>query len=464
MDPIITIVGRPNVGKSTLFNCLTKSRNALVADIPGLTRDRQYGHIEFQERGFIVVDTGGLSGNDVGIDAIMAEQVHIAIAEADVILLLVDGREGLVAVEENLLRRLRALHKPIVVVVNKTDGIEPQSACAEFYQLGLEHVIPIAASHQRGIQSLMELVVSVLPPAVDVLPDTPEEVGIKVAIVGRPNVGKSTLVNRILGEERVVVFDQPGSTCDSIYIPFERFDKRYTIIDTAGVKRKGKTITIVEKFSVVKTLQAIREAHVVVLLLDATLGVVDQDLSLIGLILEAGRGLIVAINKWDGLDEETKARIYKDMDRRLLFLDFVKFHKISALHGTGVGDLFASINKVYESAHVAMTTSRLTRILESALMDHSPPLVRGRRIKLRLAHPGGHNPPVIVIHGNQLDHLPTSYIKYLENTYRQALKLIGTPLRIVLQNSKNPFAGIRNELTERQQRKRRRLLKSVKRQ
>lgn len=463
MIPVIALVGRPNVGKSTLFNCLTKSRDALVADYSGLTRDRKYGDGEYHGRKMIFIDTGGLSGEEEGIDHFMAEQSLQAIGEADLVLFLLDSRAGLTAADQQIANHLRIHNKPTILVANKVDGMQPEVACSPFYELGLGEVVGIAAAHNRGIHPLMESVVDLLPPPSEETTDVPGEVkGIKIAVVGRPNVGKSTLVNRLLGEERVVVFDLPGTTRDSIYIPYERFGKPYTLIDTAGIRRRKNITLAVEKFSIVKTLQAIEDANVVILLIDASEGIVEQDLHLMGQIIDSGRALVVALNKWDGLEDEHKSYLKVELERRLRFVDFADIHFISALHGTGVGLLYRSIERAYQAATERFSTNFLTRILEAAVLNHPPPLVRGRRIKLRYAHPGGHNPPIIVIHGNQTNEVPSHYVRYLEKQFRNAMDLHGTPVRVEFKSSENPFAGRKNQLTQRQADKKRRLMKFVK--
>lgn len=475
MLPVIALVGRPNVGKSTLFNRLTNTRDALVADFPGLTRDRKYGTASFEMRQFIVVDTGGISGDEEGIDAEMAQQSLLAIDEADVVLFLVDARDGLTAADIGIAEHLRKQSKPVYVVVNKVDGLDGDSESADFFKLGLPHLLQIAAAHGRGISKLID---AVLGPLDDSFPDmqmpevdeareqeSAEEqlvrlqaLPIKLAIVGKPNVGKSTLTNRILGEERVVVYDQPGTTRDSIFIPMQRDEREYILIDTAGVRRRGKVSEAVEKFSIVKTLQAIEESNVVLLVVDAREGITDQDLSLLGFILNSGRSLVLAVNKWDGLESHTKEEIKRELDRRLGFVDFARLHFISALHGTGVGHLFESVQEAYSSATKRINTSMLTDIMEMAQVDHQPPLVRGRRVKMKYAHAGGYNPPVVVIHGNQVKALPDSYKRYLTNYYRKSLEVMGTPIKIEFRESINPFEGKKNKLTLAQERKRKRLL------
>jgi len=439
MLPVIALVGRPNVGKSTLFNQITRSRDALVADFPGLTRDRKYGEAEMFGRKFIVVDTGGLSGEEEGIDSAMAQQSLAAIEEADAVLFVVDCRAGLTSTDSEIANHLRKSGKTVYVVANKIDGVNHDVAMAPFYELALGELFPTTASHGRGVRTLMEVVLDALPGGEEEQEAASSR--LKIAVVGRPNVGKSTLVNRMLGEDRVVVYDHPGTTRDSIYIDFEREGHAYTLIDTAGVRRRKNVSMVVEKFSIVKTLQAIADANVVVLLMDATEGIVDQDLHLMGQVIDAGRGLVLALNKWDGLDADHKDFIKRELERRLQFVDFADLHFISALHGTNVGHLYESIQKAYNSATDALSTSQLTRILEDAVSVHQPPLVNGRRIKLRFAHAGGHNPPIIVIHGNQTDSVPAHYKRYLEKTFRRVLDLHGTPLRIEFKTGDNPYAG-----------------------
>ncbi len=466
MLPVIALVGRPNVGKSTLFNQLTRSRDALVADQPGLTRDRQYGIGKLGDRPYLVVDTGGISGDRDGIDALMEKQVLAAIDEADHLLFLVDARDGLTAGDEFIAERLRRTGKPVTLVVNKTDGLDPLGASSEFHALGLGEPKAIAAAQGRGVRSLIESVLASLPevePAMGERAPAGAERGVQIAVVGRPNVGKSTLINRLLGEERVVAFDRPGTTRDSIFIPFDHEGRRYTLIDTAGVRRRARVHEAIEKFSVIKTLQAIEQANVVLLVLDAQQGISEQDATLAGHVLDSGRALVVVINKWDGLAPDERERIKREMQRRLPFLGFAEWHFVSALHGSGVGHLVEAVDAAYRAAMIDLPTPELTRVLEEAVSEHQPPLVRGRRIKLRYAHQGGKNPPIIVIHGNQVDQLPAAYQRYLVNRFREAFRLRGTPLRIELRAGKNPYEGRRNKLTKRQVGKRRRLMKHVKR-
>jgi len=463
MIPVIALVGRPNVGKSTLFNQLTRSRDALVADLPGLTRDRKYGEARLGSRPFVVIDTGGISGDEDGIDAQMAGQSLVAIEEADAVLFLVDAREGLNAADQALARHLRQRNKAFHLVVNKIDGLDEDVALSDFYTLGVESVFAIAASHGRGVRGMIERVLAGFPAAEEHQREA-RPGSVRVAVVGRPNVGKSTLVNRLLGEERVVVFDQPGTTRDSIYIDYERDGRQYTLIDTAGVRRRKNVKQTVEKFSIVKTLKAVDDAHVVVLVMDAREGIVDQDMHLIGHCVEAGRGLVLAVNKWDGIDPDQRDWIRRELDRRLQFASYADVHYISALHGTGVGHLYKSIDAAHRSATRKLNTNQLTRILEGAVHDHPPPMVNGRRIKLRYAHAGGQNPPLIVIHGNQTGKVPNSYQRYLEKVYRRELELAGTPVRIEFRTGENPYADRRNQLTQRQVQRKRRLMAHVKKQ
>lgn len=461
MLPVIALVGRPNVGKSTLFNYLTRSREALVADYPGLTRDRQYGRVRRGERDCLVVDTGGIT-DEQGIDAFAKKQVEIALQEADVVFFLVDAREGLNAADEDISAMLRRLGKPVVLVINKIDGITESNVAIDFYSLGLGEPVAIAASHGRNVHELLGRIDELLPPiAADEL--VAEDPGIAIAIVGRPNVGKSTLVNRLLGEERVVVFDEAGTTRDSIQIPFERNGQKFTLIDTAGMRRRSRVSETVEKFSIIKSLQAIEKAHVVIYLIDAREGVTDQDAHLLGLVLEAGRALIIGLNKWDGLSGEHRDFVKKQIEMKLSFLDFAEKHPISALHGSGVGKLFDVVHTLYDAAMIDMSTPVLTRILNDAVAGHQPPLVGGRRIKLKYAHQGGRNPPVVVIHGVQTDSLPGAYKRYLMNYFRVQLQLTGTPIRLVFKSPENPFKGQKNQLSDRQLKKRKRLVEFTKR-
>lgn len=454
MIPVIAIVGQPNVGKSTLFNCLMTKRQAIVADFSGVTRDRHYGHAQFNEHNVLLIDTGGLTGDEVGLATQVVRQVEQAIDESNLVLFVVDARLGLTPADQHIARYLRQVNKTPILVVNKTDGLDAQTVISDFYALGFSHVLPIAASHNSGINTLKENIITALPELDEQAVSPPS--GIKIAIVGRPNVGKSTLVNRILGFERVIAFDEPGTTRDSIFIPLERMGEHYTLIDTAGVRRRGRIDKDIEKISVIKTLQAIDEADVCVLLIDSHENLTDQDLHLLAYILESGRGIVIAINKWDGLDDYARSQIKTTLERKLNFVDYAKIFFISAKHGTNVGNLFPAIKQAYESATRELPTPLLTQILEKAIAAHAPPLVQGRRIKLRYAHAGGHSPPVIVIHGNQVQSVPVSYQRYLMNTFRDFLKLVGTPIKLVFKSGENPFAGRRNLLTPRQMKKRER--------
>ncbi len=443
MKPVVALVGRPNVGKSTLFNRLTRSRDALVADFSGLTRDRIYGDVKNEGCDFIIIDTGGLTAQSDNMSDLMRKQADLAIEEADIVFFLVDGRAGLVADDENVAQKLRSIGKPTILIVNKSEGETKEMMAAEFYALGLGEPQVISASQGRGLANLLSTLKEEMPSVIATASDDDNELNddgrIRLAVLGRPNVGKSTLVNRIMGEDRVVAFDEPGTTRDSIHIPFEKDGTEYTLIDTAGVRRRSKVSEMLEKFSIVKTLQALEDANVVLLVLDAHEGIVEQDLHLAGLIIQSGRAVVIAVNKWDGLDKSEREWVTTNIERRLPFLNFANTHFISALHGSGVGLLFKSVKQAYESAMAQIPTPRLTRVLEDAVADHQPPLVHGRRIKFRYAHLGGKNPPRIIIHGNQTDATPNSYKRYLENTFRDVLKLHGTPIVIEFKKGDNPF-------------------------
>lgn len=456
--PVIALVGRPNVGKSTLFNYLTRTRDALVADYPGLTRDRKYGRVKRGEKAYLLVDTGGITDAADGIDSVAKRQVQLALEEADVVLFLVDAREGMNSADEAISTMLRKLDKPVVLVTNKIDGINAEIAAADFYSLGIGSPVSIAATHGRGVNELLQRVNAVLPEEIAERDAEILSQGVAIAVVGRPNVGKSTLVNRLLGEERVVVFDEPGTTRDSVYIPFERNGKRYTLIDTAGMRRRAKVTLVVEKFSIIKALQSVEKANVVIYLVDASEGITDQDAHLLGMVLEAGRALIIGFNKWDGLDADQRELIKRQTAVKLPFLDFAEKHPISALHGSGVGKLFDVVQALYEAAMVDMSTSVLTQILKDAVAGHQPPMIQGRRIKLKYAHQGGRNPPIVVVHGNQTDLLPAAYERYLMNYFRTKLGLDGTPVRIVFKSPKNPFKQVKNKLSDRQLHKKKRLM------
>jgi GTP-binding protein len=463
MLPVITLVGRPNVGKSTLFNRLTRTRDALVADYPGLTRDRQYGIGRVGPGPYVIVDTGGISGGD-GVEVLMERQVRLAIEEADHLLFLVDARDGVTAADLDIAAELRRTGKPLALVANKVDHLDWDTAGAELHALGLGEPMPVAATQGRGVTALLERVFAQLPRhGEDRGAEQDDDQGTLIAVVGRPNAGKSTLINRLLGEERVVVFDSPGTTRDSVFIPFSAGERRYTLIDTAGVRRRARITESIEKFSVIKTLQAIEACHVVLLVLDAQSGIGEQDATLASHIVDSGRALVIAVNKWDGLDPDQRARVKDQFHRRLGFLDFAAVHQISALHGSGVGLLLDEVDAAYANANRKLPTPQLTRLLEEAVQAHQPPLVHGHRIKLRYAHQGGRNPPIIVIHGNQTEALPDAYRRYLINRFRKALSLDGTPLRLELRSGDNPYAGRSNTLTPRQIRHRERLKRFTKR-
>lgn len=459
MLPVIAIVGRPNVGKSTLFNALTRTRDAIVADQAGLTRDRKYGLGKLGGRRYMVVDTGGLNNSEDSLDARISQQALKAVDEADVVLFLVDGRAGLTALDETIARQLRTYNKPLYLIINKAEGFDPTMISVDFHRLGFQNYAAISAAHGQGV---MDLILEVLEPfPIDAEPaeDTQH---IRVAVVGRPNVGKSTLINRILGEERLLTFDAPGTTRDSISIPFEREGQHYLLIDTAGIRRKSKIDESIEKFSVIKSLQALDQAHVVVMMFDAREGITEQDASLLGLVVESGRSLVLAVNKWDGLTEDQRNHVKHTLERKFHFIDFAKPQFISALHGSGVGNLFQLIRRAYTSAFCKISTPQLNKLLQDAISSHPPPLVKGRRIKLRYMHQGGQNPPLFIIHGNQTDDMPETYQRYLNNAFRTTLRLEGTPIKINFKQSENPFKDRKNVLTPSQIKKRRRLIKFVK--
>jgi GTP-binding protein len=454
VKPTVVLVGRPNVGKSTLFNRLTRSRDALVADLPGLTRDRHYGQGRLGDKPYIVVDTGGFEPvNAEGIYSQMARQAREAIAEADVIIFVVDGRAGLSPQDKRIAQDLREASAPVYLAVNKTEGMRQEIVTAEFHELALGHPYAVSAEHGEGVKDLVELALEgfALEKEEEELPDHP-----RVAIIGRPNVGKSTLVNKLLGEERVIAFDQPGTTRDSIEVELDFEGRHYTLVDTAGIRRKGKVFEAVEKFSVIKTLQAIERANVVILVVDAEDDITEQDAHIAGYILEAGRALAVAVNKWDAVDADKRKDVKSDLERKLMFLDFAEFTSISARNGTGIKPLLAAVDVAFAAATAKLSTPKLTRALQSAVEQQQPPMSGRFRPKMRYAHQGGSNPPIVVIHGSGLAGVKEPYKRYLENTFRKVFKLKGTPLRIELRSSVNPFEGRHKPLTEKQDSQRRR--------
>ena len=464
MLPLVALVGRPNVGKSTLFNALTRTRDALVHDQPGVTRDRNYGVCRLVEgRPFVLVDTGGIAGEDEGLAGATARQSRAAAEEADVVLFVVDGREGASALDDEILRWLRKLSKPTVLVLNKSDGIDQRAAEAEFARYGFADAILVSSAHRTGIDDLLARTLALLPEVgtTETLDDDPERV--RIAFVGRPNVGKSTLVNRILGEERMIASEVPGTTRDSISVDLERDGRKYRLIDTAGLRRRGKVEEAVEKFSVVKTLQAIEQCQVAVLMLDASEGVTDQDATVLGACLDAGRALVIAINKWDGRSDYERQQAEALAARKLSFVEWAERVRISALHGSGLRELFKAIHRAHASATREFGTSEVTRAIEAAYAANPPPAVRGHVAKLRFAHPGGENPPTIVVHGNRLRTLPESYKRYLENFFRKRFKLVGTPIRLEFREGENPYKDKpRAAPSERQVRRHKRMLRHVK--
>ena len=445
MLPAVALVGRPNVGKSTLFNQFTRSRDALVADYPGLTRDRRYGFANFQGRSLVVIDTGGLDGEEGETASRAARQTQTAVEEADAVVFVVDGREGLTAADERIADRLRRCNRPVTVAVNKSEGIAPEMAEAEFHRLGLGFPVSVAALHGRRVKTLLSAVLE--PFSGD--PDEPHTAGgaverlqgPRLAVVGRPNVGKSTLINRLLGTERLVTSPEPGTTRDSVLVPCARAGRHFVLVDTAGIRRRARVHDSVEKFSVVQSLKAIEDSGVVLCLLDAREGVTEQDLRLIGLSVERGRAVAIAVNKWDGIEPSHRRRVEAEAKRRLAFVGFARISYISALHGSGIDSVVDAALRAYEAAGRELTTPELNRILEQVLRAHPPPLAGGRRVRLRYAHQGGRHPPIIVIHGSRTDRLPGHYRRYLANAFRGALRLEGAPLRLEFKNGGNPFAG-----------------------
>ena len=464
MLPLVALVGRPNVGKSTLFNALTRTRDALVHDAPGVTRDRNYGVCRLDEtRPFVLVDTGGIAGNEEGLAGATARQSRAAAEEADLVLFVVDGREGASALDDEILAWLRKVSTPVYLVVNKVDGIDAQQARNDFARYGFKDVFGVSSAHRQGLDELLAKVLAALPEDGDaqVLDNDPERV--RIAFVGRPNVGKSTLVNRILGEERMIASDVPGTTRDSIAVDLERDGRKYRLVDTAGIRRKSKVDEAVEKFSIVKTLQAIEQCQVAVIMLDATEGVTEQDASVLGAVLDAGRALVIAVNKWDGQSDYQRQQTESLLARKLSFVDWAEAVRISALHGSGLRELFKAVHRAHSSATRQFSTAEVTRALETAIESHPPPVVRGHAAKLRFAHPGGENPPTFVVHGNRLRTLAESYRRYLENYFRKRFKLVGTPVRFVFKEGDNPYKDKKNVLTDRQVAKKQRLIRRVKR-
>lgn len=460
--PVVALVGRPNVGKSTLFNVLTRTRDAIVADRPGVTRDRHHGVCRTFSRPFLLVDTGGLSEFEQELPKLAARQAEAAIVEADVVVFVLDARDGLTPYDRQISQALRRAGKRVLLAVNKTDGLDEDIASAEFSELGLGEGLALAASHNRGVTSLGEAIVDALPPQGEEASDNDPD-RLRIAIIGRPNVGKSTLVNRLLGEERVVASDEPGTTRDAIRVPFERDGRRYLLIDTAGIRRRGRVDDAVEKFSVIKTLQAMEQAQIALVLIDAHEGVTDQDATVLGHALDAGRALVVVVNKWDGLKPDEREQVEQQLDRKLAFVSWAETVFISARHGSGLGELMKAISRAHASATFEFNTHELTDVMNLAFESAQPPLVRGRTAKLRYAHQGGRTPPRIVLHGNRLATLPESYKRYLENFLRRHYRLVGTPVRLEFRDGDNPFAGRTNPLTERQKAKRKRLIRHVKR-
>ena len=464
MLPLVALVGRPNVGKSTLFNALTRTRDALVHDQPGVTRDRNYGVCRYDEtHPFVLVDTGGIAGKEEGLAGATARQARAAAEEADLILFVVDGREGPSALDEEILAWLRKVDTPVLLTVNKTDGIDAQAALAEFARFGFRDVLAVSSAHKHGIDDLVSHAVERLPEDGDaeLLDDDPGRV--RIAFVGRPNVGKSTLVNRILGEERMIASEVAGTTRDSIAVDLERDGRKYRLVDTAGIRRKSKVEEAVETFSIIKTLQAIEQCQVAVIMLDATEGVTEQDASVLGAVLDSGRALVIAVNKWDGRSDYERQQAEALLSRKLAFVDWAEAVRISALHGSGLRELFRAVHRAYASATRKFSTSEVTQAIEAAYEANPPPVVRGHVPKLRFAHPGGENPPTFIVHGTRLRTLSDSYKRYLENFFRKRFKLVGTPVRFVFKEGDNPYKDKKNVLSERQVAKKRRLIRHIKR-
>ena len=463
MLPVVALVGRPNVGKSTLFNALTRTRDALVADAPGLTRDRNYGVCREGERPFIVVDTGGLTAGQEGIAELSARQARLAIGEAAVVVFVVDARAGFNGRDREILAELRKTGRTLLLGVNKVDGMDQSAALSEFAASGLATVLPLSATHRQGIDALVQRILRELPAPPEEGEREALSTGTRVAIVGRPNVGKSTLLNRLLGEERMVASETPGTTRDAIHVPLERDGKRYMLIDTAGLRRRGKVEDAVEKFSAIKTLGALEQSDVAIVLLDASEGVTEQDSTVLGHAINAGRAMVIAVNKWDGLDSYKRDRCKVELDRRLDYAPYAVRVFISAKHGSGMGELMKAVDQAARSATREFTANELTEALAAAVEAHQPPLVNGRASKMRYAHQGGRNPPSVVIHGNRIANLVDSYKRYLENFFRKRFRLVGTPVRLEFREGSNPFAGRRNPLNDRQKKKRQRMIRHAKR-
>lgn len=461
MLPAIALVGRPNVGKSTLFNRLTATRDALVADFPGLTRDRRYGVGKAGDRRFIVIDTGGLAseGSDV-MTALVAEQVEIAIDEADAVVLVVDHKTGLTPEDARIAERLRRAAKPVAVAVNKSEGVAGELAEAEFHSLGLGAPVGIAALHGHGVAELLDVVVAPLAAAAaEDDAELPALEGPKIAVIGRPNVGKSTLINRLLGSNRLITSAEPGTTRDSVYVQADRNGERFVLIDTAGIRRRARVSEAIEKYSIVQSLKAVEDAGAVIALLDARAGITDQDTHLIGLAAERGRALVIGINKWDGLTSGQRREVEREIDRKLDFVPYATIHYVSALHGSGIAELVGAALVAHRSAGAEFPTPKLNRVLAAALAENPPPIVRGRPVRLRYAHQGGRYPTLVVVYGTQAERLPAHYKRYLENEFRETLRLKGSPVRIELRNTENPYAGKRTRLTPRQAKNKRRALR-----
>ncbi|MBN1240402.1 MAG: ribosome biogenesis GTPase Der [Gammaproteobacteria bacterium] len=474
MLPAVALVGRPNVGKSTLFNRLTSTRDALVADYPGVTRDRRYGYARHHGRTYVAIDTGGLGAEAPGeMQSLVEHQVDLALDEADAIVFVVDHKDGLTAEDERIAQRLRRSGKPVTVAINKAEGADAALAEADFFRLGFGRPFRVAALHGQGIAALLEAVLEPFAPtegagegeegAEDDAGRGSRERGPTLAVIGRPNVGKSTLINRLIGQDRLVTSAEPGTTRDSIVVPCERDGRRFSLIDTAGIRRRARVSEAVEKYSIVQSLQAIEDAGVVIALLDAREGVTDQDTHLIGLTAQRGRALVIGINKWDGLSSAQRGRAQAEAERRLDFVPYAKIHHISALHGSGIAELVRSALAAYDAAGVSLPTPRLNQLLKDATTEHAPPMIRGRQVRLRYAHQGGRYPPIVVVHGTQAERVPAAYKRYLENRFREALRLEGTPIRVELKSGDNPFAGRRNKLTPRQRERRRRVIKHARR-